>query len=239
MIATRDQGRADDALRAIQIERNYLKNCYGSCLISFGETRVLCAVTIDESLPPWRKMSGGGWLTAEYSMLPASTGQRTRRERNGAQGRTMEIQRLIGRSLRSALDFDILGEYNIMVDCDVLQADGGTRTAAITGAWVALADALDAWRNAGKLKANPLIAQVAAISVGLVDGRLLLDLDYREDSHAEIDMNLVMNSAHEFIEVQGTGEKIGFDRARLDALLDLGTSGLEQLFAIQTKARGL
>ncbi|MDR2956718.1 MAG: ribonuclease PH, partial [Coriobacteriales bacterium] len=221
--------RSEHELRPVSFERAVLKNAYGSCLVSFGDTQVLCAVTIDDYLPIWRKGSGLGWLTAEYAMLPASTSERSKRERGIVQGRTQEIQRLVGRSLRSVLDMKLLGEYNLIVDCDVIQADGGTRTAAITGSWLALVDALDVWQNAGKLKANPLIGQVAAVSVGMVDGRLLLDMDYTEDSHAEVDMNLVMNAKDEFIEVQGTAEHVTFDRNHLDALLDLGTLGIKQL----------
>ena len=232
----RSYDRADDELRPVSFERAILKNPMGSCLVRFGDTQVLCAVTIDDDLPGWRKGSGLGWLTAEYSMLPASTASRNRRERGIIQGRTQEIQRLLGRSLRSAMDMGVLGEFNITIDCDVIQADGGTRTASITGAWVALYDALDAWRSAGKLKGNPLIRQVAAVSVGMVDGRLMLDMDYSEDGKAEIDMNLALNDLGEFIEVQGTAERLTFDRPRLDALLDLGTKGLHELLDLQTKA---
>jgi len=233
VIATRSFDRGPEQVRPVSFQRAYLKNAYGSCLVAFGDTRVLCAVSIDEAVPAWRKGSGSGWLTAEYSMLPASTAARSRRERNGAQGRTQEIQRLIGRSLRTVCDLSLLGEYNIMVDCDVIQADGGTRTAAVSGAWVALHDALTTWQQAGKLKANPLIGQVAAISVGVVSGRLLLDLDYYEDSRAEVDMNLVMTAAGEFVEVQGTGERMSFDRARLNSLLDVGSAGIREVLALQ------
>lgn len=236
LLTQRSEGRTDEQLRSVSFQRGYLKTAYGSCLVSFGDTRVLCAVTIDDALPAWRKGGGAGWITAEYAMLPASTDQRSRRERGGVQGRSAEIQRLIGRSLRSACDLRLLGEYNVTVDCDVIQADGGTRTAAICGAWVALHDALTVWKSAGKLKGNPLVSQVAAVSVGMVGGKLLLDLDYHEDSRAEIDMNLVMNANAEFIEVQGTGERLTFDRKRLDALLDLGTVGLLQLLDAQRAA---
>jgi ribonuclease PH len=238
MLALRTDNRADDALRPVTFTRNYLKSAYGSCLVEFGDTKVLCAASVDEGVPNWRKGAGKGWLTAEYAMLPASSPQRSRRETNGQKGRTHEIQRLIGRSLRSVLNLGALGETTITLDCDVLQADGGTRTAAISGAWLALHDALTVWRNAGKLRGDPLFGQVAAVSVGMVNGRLLLDLDYREDSRAEIDMNLVMNADGEFIEVQGTGERATFDRARLDALLDIGTKGLEALLAAQLEALG-
>ncbi len=233
MLALRADNRADDALRVVTFERNYLKNVYGSCLVSFGDTKVLCAASIEESVPSWLKGSGKGWVTAEYAMLPASSGKRNRRELNGQKGRTHEIQRLIGRSLRATVNLDALGEITITVDCDVIQADGGTRTASICGAWIALHDALSVWKNAGKLKGDPLFGQVAAVSVGMVDGRVLLDLDYREDSRAEIDMNLVMTAKGEFIEVQGTGERAGFDRALLDNLLDIGVKGLNALLDAQ------
>jgi len=236
MINQRSFGRTDDALRPITVTRNYLKNPYGSCLIECGDTKVICAATIEESVAGWLKGHSKGWITAEYSMLPASTASRTRREINGQKGRTQEIQRLIGRSLRSAVDLSTLGEITITVDCDVIQADGGTRTASITGAWIALKDALDTWRKAGKLKAEPLVTPLAAVSVGMVDGRVLLDLDYYEDSRAEIDMNLVMNAKGEFIEVQGTGERTTFDRHRLDRLLDCGEKGLYELLELQRQA---
>ncbi|MCL1891284.1 MAG: ribonuclease PH [Coriobacteriia bacterium] len=235
-LTARSFDRAPDGLRPVSFTRGYLKSVFGSCLVEFGDTRVLCAASIDENVPAWRKGSGKGWVTAEYAMLPASTSQRTRREIHGQQGRTQEIQRLIGRSLRAVVDLNALGETTITLDCDVIQADGGTRTAAICGAWVALHDALATWKEAGKLKADPLLDQVAAVSVGMVDGRLLLDLDYREDSRAEIDMNLVINGKGEFIELQGTGEQTTFDRARLDALLDVGNIGLTQLLELQRKA---
>ena len=233
MVVLRADGRGDDALRPVVFTREYLKHSYGSCLIEFGDTRVLCAASIDESVPTWLKGTRKGWVTAEYGMLPASGSQRSRRETNGQRGRTHEIQRLIGRSLRSVVDLTALGEVTLTVDCDVIQADGGTRTAAICGAWLAMQDALATWKQAGRLKANPVFGQVAAVSVGMVDGRILLDLDYREDSRAEIDMNLVMNAQGEFIEVQGTGERATFDRARLDELLDVGTKGLYALLELQ------
>jgi ribonuclease PH len=238
MINSRSFERSDSQLRPVSFTRDYLKTAYGSCLVEFGDTKVLCAASIDESVAAWRKGSNKGWVTAEYSMLPASTFKRTRRETNGPQGRTHEIQRLIGRSLRAVVNMDLLGETTVNLDCDVIQADGGTRTAAICGAWLALHDALETWRKAGKIRTNPLFDQVAAVSVGMVNGRLLLDLDYREDSRAEIDMNLVMNGKGEFIEVQGTGEQATFDRARLNALLDLGETGLLQLLQAQKQALG-
>ncbi|MDR2492089.1 MAG: ribonuclease PH [Coriobacteriales bacterium] len=233
---TRSFDRSEEGLRPVTFTPAYLKGVLGSCLVEFGDTRVLCAATIDETVPGWRKGSNAGWVTAEYAMLPASTPQRTRRETRGQQGRTHEIQRLIGRSLRAVVNLSALGETTVTLDCDVIQADGGTRTAAICGAWVALHDALAAWRRAGKLKSDPLFDQVAAVSVGMVDGRLLLDLDYREDSRAEIDMNLVMNGSGEFIELQGTGERTTFGRGRLDALLDIGQAGIAQLLEAQRQA---
>ncbi|MDR1082944.1 MAG: ribonuclease PH [Coriobacteriales bacterium] len=233
MLALRANDRDRDALRPVAFTRNYLKSPFGSCYVTFGDTRVICAASIEESAPSWLKGSGTGWVTAEYAMLPASGAKRSRREITGQKGRTHEIQRLIARSLRSVVDLSILGEITVTVDCDVIQADGGTRTASICGAWLALNDALAAWKNAGKLRADPVFGQVAAVSVGAVDGRVLLDLDYREDSRAEIDMNLVMNAKGEFIEVQGTGERATFDRSRLDELLDCGTKGLYELLAAQ------
>ncbi len=236
MIGNRSFDRADDELRPVKISRNILKNAYGSCLVECGDTKVLCAVTIEESVPGWMKGKGKGWVTAEYAMLPAATTKRTPRETNGRKGRSQEIQRLIGRSLRGAVDMKMLGECTVTVDCDVIQADGGTRTASITGAWVALHDALETWHKAGKVRTVPLISQIAAVSVGMVDGKILLDLDYHEDSKAEIDMNLVMNDKGEFIEVQGTGERATFDRGRLDKLLDVGQLGLYELLELQRKA---
>ena len=235
-IQQRSFGRADNEMRPVKITRNYLKNCYGSCLIEFGDTKVLCAATIDESVPSWMKGNGKGWVTAEYSMLPASTATRTPRETKGQKGRTHEIQRLIGRSLRAAVDMRALGEITVTLDCDVIHADGGTRTAAITGAWIALRDALTTWRNAGKLKGDPIVSQVSAVSVGMVDGKIILDLDYHDDSRAEIDMNLVMNDKGEFIEMQGTGERATFDRGRLNAMLDMGEKGLRELMELQRQA---
>lgn len=232
----RANGRADDEMRPVVFTRDYLKSPFGSCLVEFGDTKVLCAASIEESVPGWLKGSGKGWVTSEYAMLPASGSRRSRRETNGQKGRTHEIQRLIGRSLRSVINLDVLGEITITIDCDVIQADGGTRTASICGGWLALHDALAAWSRAGRIRSNPVFGQVAAVSVGMVDGRILLDLDYREDARAEIDMNLVMNADGEFIEVQGTGERATFDRARLDELLDRGTGGLRTLLAAQRAA---
>lgn len=235
----RTDGRAPDALRPIRFTRRYLKTAQGSCVFEIGDTIVLCAATVSDGVAAWRRGSGLGWITAEYSLLPASTNVRTRREAAAGRltGRTQEIQRLIGRSLRTVVDLGALGgEYTINVDCDVLQADGGTRTASITGAFIAVNDALAAWRDAGKIRELPLLDHVAAVSVGLVDGVPLLDLDYSEDSVAEVDMNVVMDGKGRFIEVQGTGERTPFERATLDELLDLGGAGVGELVAIQRKA---
>ncbi|WP_303249511.1 ribonuclease PH [uncultured Slackia sp.] len=237
MFGTRTDHRKDRALRLVSIERNVMKNASGSCLVKFGDTHVLCSATIEERVGAWRKGSGMGWLTAEYAMLPASTAKRTPRETKGRKGRSQEIERLIGRSLRNVCDMSAMGgEITMTIDCDVLQADGGTRTAAITGAWVAAHDAFEMWRAAGKVKTNPLFGQVAAVSVGLVGGRLLLDLDYREDSQAEIDMNVVMNAKGEFVEVQGTGEQVSFSRERLNEMLDMAQEGIEELLRLQREA---
>ncbi len=233
----RSYGRTPEQKRPTKITRNFLDNAAGSCLIETGNTKVLCAVTIEERVKSWRKGTGLGWITAEYAMLPASTARRTSRETGMRRGRSMEIERLIGRSLRTVVDMAALGgEVTFHVDCDVLQADGGTRTAAITGSWVALHDAVEMWKKAGKIQGNPLIDQVAAISVGMVDGRLLLDLDYQEDSRAEVDMNLIMNSKGEIIEIQGTGEQTPFARGKLDKMLDMAQAGIDELIAEQRKA---
>jgi ribonuclease PH len=208
----------------------------GSCIFEIGDTRVLCAASVEEGVAAWRRGSGLGWVTAEYSMLPASTHTRSRRETSGPKGRTHEIQRLIGRSLRSVIDMGGMGgEVTVTVDCDVIQADGGTRCAAVTGAWLAVHDALSAWRDAGKIESVPVLGQLAATSVGLVDGELLLDLDYSEDSVAEVDMNVVMDERGRYIEVQGTAEQTPFDRERLDAMLDLAHVGVSELLSIQKK----
>lgn len=240
MFATRIGNRKDRELRPVTLERAVMKNAAGSCLVKCGDTHVLCSATIEERVGSWRKGSGKGWLTAEYAMLPASTAKRTPRETKGRKGRSQEIERLIGRSLRNVCDLSNMGgEVTMTIDCDVLQADGGTRTASITGAWVAAYDAFEAWKAAGKVKVNPLFGQVAAISVGLVDGRLLLDLDYREDSSAEIDMNVVMNAKGEFVEVQGTGEQVPFSRARLNDMLDMAEEGIGRLLMLQRQVLGL
>jgi len=232
---SRSEGRSEESPRTIRVTRRYLKHAMGSCIFELGDTRVLCAASVEEGVSSWRRGSGQGWVTAEYSMLPASTHTRSRRETmTGPKGRTHEIQRLIGRSLRTVIDMSGLGgEATVTIDCDVIQADGGTRCAAITGAWIAVHDALSTWRDAGKIGSIPLLGQVAATSVGLVDGELLLDLDYSEDSVAEVDMNVVMDDKGRFIEVQGTGEQTPFDRARLDSMLDLAACGIDRLLAVQ------
>lgn len=235
MVAMRANGRAANAMRPVKLTRDVMKHALGSCLVEFGDTKVLCAATIEEGLPGWRKASRAGWVTAEYAMLPASTNRRTKRETGSRKGRSMEIERLIGRSLRTVVNMKALGEHTVTVDCDVIQADGGTRTASVTGAWVALHDALMAWVEAGKIGRLPLTGQVAAVSMGVVDGLELLDLDYSEDSNAEVDMNLVATDKGEIIELQGTGERTPFDRKRLNNLLDLGELGIRQLINLQNE----
>ncbi|MBX6333173.1 MAG: ribonuclease PH [Gemmatimonadaceae bacterium] len=222
-------GRANDALRPVTLERGAAPYAEGSCLVTFGSTRVLCTASVEESVPGWRKGSGQGWMTAEYAMLPRATHTRTPRERTQLGGRTQEIQRLIGRSLRAMLDDFAFGEITVRVDCDVLQADGGTRTASITGACIAVIDAFDWLVAQGKLAASPVRRRVAAVSVGLVDDEPRLDLDYAEDVRAGVDMNVVMTSEGRFVEVQGTGEHATFDRATLDCLLDLAGAGVRAL----------
>lgn len=233
---TRINGRFPNVLRPIHFETNFTKWAEGSVLTKFGETHVLCNVSLEESLPGWLKYSENphGWLTGEYAMLPRSTHTRTRREQRWPKGRTQEISRLIGRSLRMAVDLQVLGERTLTVDCDVLQADGGTRTAAITGGYVAVALALKPLIAAGDLPGSVLRNQVAAISVGIVDGQPLLDLPYVEDVAAEVDLNVVMTAAGDLIEVQGTAEKEPFPRAKLDELVDLATVGIQELAAMQT-----
>jgi len=235
-VSTRSEGRRPDQGREIGIELDVAPYAEGSCLISTGDTRVLCAASVQEGVPPWRERSGAGWVTAEYAMLPRATHTRTSRERTGAKGRTQEIQRLIGRSLRSVTDMRVLGLNTITVDCDVLQADGGTRTAAITGAYVALALATEWMVGEGLADRGPLLEPVAAISVGIVDGVPCLDLDYREDSRAQVDMNVVGTKSGGLVEVQGTAEGDPFPRHDLDTLLDLATAGLDSLFAAQARA---
>jgi ribonuclease PH len=236
----RPDGRRPDELRPISIEPGAVPYAEGSALVSFGDTRVLCAASVEERVPPYRKGTGSGWITAEYAMLPRSTQVRTERaaQRGRIDGRASEIQRLIGRSLRAAVQMDAMGERTIIVDCDVIQADGGTRTAAITGGFVALALALDRVKEAGLIRREPIRHAVAAVSVGIVGGQPRLDLNYLEDSAAHTDMNVVACDDGRFIEVQGTAEQEPFSREEMDALLGLAGKGLTELFAAQHKALG-
>ena len=234
----RSRGRAADEMRPVTLTRAVMKNADGSCFAEFGDTRVLCAATVEEGVPAWRRGAHAGWVTAEYAMLPASTKRRSPREQRGRKGRSMGIERLIGRSLRAVTRLDRLGELTVTLDCDVIQADGGTRTASVTGAWVALHDALMGLVDAGRLPRLPLTGQVAAVSAGIVGGAALLDLDYPEDSHAEVDLNLVGTGDGRIVEVQGTGERSTLDRAQLDALLDLCQAGVERLVAAQAEVVG-
>lgn len=239
-MSERPSGRAPDELRALSFSRHFTRYAEGSVLVGFGDTRVLCTVSIEDGVPSFLRGSSQGWITAEYGMLPRATHSRGAREavRGKQSGRTQEIQRLIGRSLRAIVDLKALGERTVTIDCDVLQADGGTRTAAITGAYVALADAIDALLAKRVLRSNPLHGQVAAVSVGIYRGTAVLDLDYAEDSNAETDMNVVMNSGGAFIEIQGTAEGHAFRRDELDRLLDLAATGIGRLHAAQQSARG-
>jgi ribonuclease PH len=231
-------GRAANALRAVSIEAGVLRHAEGSALIAVGDTRVLCAASVEPGVPPFLRGTGSGWVTAEYGMLPRSTHTRSPREaaRGRQSGRTHEIQRLVGRSLRAVVDLDRLGEQTITVDCDVLQADGGTRTAAITGGWVALALALDTMQRGGSLPTQPLRTQVAAVSVGVLGGRALLDLDYGEDSAAGVDFNVVLLGTGQLVEVQGTAEGEPFTRQQMDELVDLAEAGIRELFTHQRGA---
>ena len=233
----RSDGRTADQLRPVTMVPGFMPYAEGSCLIEMGDTKVICTATVDDSVPRWMQGRGKGWVTAEYSMLPRSSPERISREVNRGRpsGRTQEIQRLIGRSLRAITDMEALGERSVLIDCDVLQADGGTRTASITGAFVALQEALSKVDDA---PTSPLMDSVAAISVGIVDGRPCLDLDYSEDSTAQVDMNVVMTGAGKLVEVQGTAEQGTFERAELDALMDLATVGIAALTAEQEKALG-
>lgn len=237
-MSARTDGRPTDALRPVTIELGAQENPEGSALVAFGRTRVLCAASVETSVPRWLQGQGRGWVTAEYAMLPRATDERTPREsaRGRVGGRTHEIQRLIGRSLRSGVDLGGLGEHSITVDCDVLQADGGTRTAAITGGWVALSVALDWMADQGLVRTRPRLDPVAAVSVGVVEGELLLDLRYAEDSVADTDMNVVMNGDGEFVEIQGTAEQVAFTRAEMDGMLDLAGKGCTELVGLQRDA---
>ncbi|MFW5815390.1 MAG: ribonuclease PH [Wenzhouxiangella sp.] len=234
----RPSGRAADQLRPVLIERHFTKHAEGSVLISCGDTRVLCTASVEERVPPWLRGKGQGWVTAEYGMLPRATGTRNQREasRGKQGGRTLEIQRLIGRSLRAVIDLEAVGERSITLDCDVLQADGGTRTASITGAYVALVDAVDRLFDAGKLKRNPIHGRVAAVSVGMLGSDAVLDLDYAEDSTADTDLNVVMNDGSGLIEIQGTAEGHAFHRHELDAMLGLAEKGIAELIQAQEAA---
>jgi ribonuclease PH len=238
MSKQRPSGRGPDELRPTRITRHFTRHAEGSVLIECGETRVLCTASVEETIPPFLRNTGKGWVTAEYGMLPRSTHTRSRREAAlGKQGgRTLEIQRLIGRALRAVVDQKALGERTITLDCDVLQADGGTRTAAITGSYVALVDAANSQVKRGVLRESPIHGQVAAVSVGIWAGQPVLDLDYAEDSDAETDMNIVMNNGGAFIEIQGTAEGHAFRRNELDELLNLGAHGVSQLLARQLEA---
>ena len=233
----RPSGRGASDMRAVTIERNITPQAEGSCLISFGNTRVMCTASVETSLPPWRRGQGVGWVTAEYGMLPRATGSRMRREATAGKqsGRTQEIQRLIGRSLRAVTDMAVLGENQITLDCDVLQADGGTRTAAITGAYVAMADAISWMQARDLIKASPLKDNIAAISCGIYRGTPVLDLDYPEDSEAETDANFVMTGAGSFVEIQGTAEQNPFSRSELESLMDLAGKGIGELVQLQNK----
>jgi len=236
----RPDGRAPDQLRTIKMTRGWLEHAEGSVLVEFGSTRVLCAASVQEDLPRWRRGSGQGWVTAEYAMLPRATNTRSDREsvKGKIGGRTQEISRLIGRSLRACVDMNALGENTIIIDCDVLQADGGTRTAAITGGYLALAEAVAWLKGRKRTRGEPLVTSVAAVSVGIVDGEPRLDLCYEEDVAAQTDMNVVCTGDGSFVEVQGTAERVPFDRKLLDGLLDLAVGGCAELTALQQAARG-
>ena len=233
----RPSGRAQDELREVKITRHYTKHAEGSVLIEFGDTKVICTATLEDRVPRFLKGQGRGWVTAEYGMLPRSTGSRMQREASkGRSGRTMEIQRLIGRSLRAAIDLEALGERTLTIDCDVIQADGGTRTASITGGYVAMVDAVSRLVKNGQIKTDPLFGAVASVSVGIFSGKAVLDLDYAEDSNAETDMNLVMNDAGCFIEIQGTAEGHAFRHDELQKMLEYGEKGINELIEIQKQA---
>ena len=236
----RPSNRQPDEMRSVLITRNYTKHAEGSVLIEFGDTKVICTASVEERVPGFLRGKGQGWVTAEYGMLPRSTGSRMRREASGGKqgGRTMEIQRLIGRALRAGIDLEVLGENTISLDCDVIQADGGTRTASITGAWVALNDAIQHLLDKKIIKKNPLHHQIASVSVGIFNGTPVLDLDYAEDSNAETDMNVVMNSDNGFIEVQGTAEGHPYSKVELNGMLTLAEKGISELFSIQQTAIG-
>ena len=234
----RPSGRALDEMRTVKFTRNYTKHAEGSVLVEFGDTKVLCTASIDERVPPFLRGKGSGWVTAEYGMLPRSTNTRMGREaaRGKQGGRTVEIQRLIGRSLRACVDMQALGERQIVIDCDVIQADGGTRTASISGGYVALCDAVNTLLKDKKLDANPLHGQIASVSVGIYNGAPVLDLDYPEDSNAETDMNVIMNDDGQFIEVQGTAEGHAFSRDEMNSMLELAEKGINEIIEAQNTA---
>jgi len=234
----RSDGRQAGELRKIKVTKDYTKHAEGACLIEFGETRVVCTASIEDTVPPFLRNSGRGWVTAEYGMLPRSTTTRIRRDKAANSGRTQEIQRLIGRSLRGVVNLDKLGERTVKVDCDVIQADGGTRTAAITGGFIALVLALKKIKKGGEIDTVPISDYVAAISVGIYNNKSLLDLNYIEDSNADMDMNVVMVGNGKFIEVQGTAERCAFSKTEMDKLLDLAKKGIHELIAIQKKCVG-
>jgi ribonuclease PH len=238
-MATRSYQRTTSQARPIKFTTNFTSTPMGSVLVEFGETRVLCTASVEETIPGWMRAErtrGQGWLTAEYSLLPGSTPDRTRRERNNTSGRTQEIQRFIGRSLRSIVDMKCIGERTITIDCDVLQADGGTRTASVTGGYVALKLAIDKLIKAGKIKSNPIREVVAAVSVGIVDGQVMVDLDYSEDLRCDVDMNVVMQSNGTIVEIQGTAEKSSYTRQQLNQMVDAAHAALVDIFAEQNAA---
>ncbi len=235
---SRVDGRAPDQLRKVKVVKNFVKHAEGSCLIEFGRTRVICTASVEESVPPFLKGKGTGWVTAEYGMLPRSTNTRMNREKTLGSGRTLEIQRLIGRSLRGVVDLTRLGERTVKVDCDVIQADGGTRTASVTGGFIALALALKKMKKQGTIAQIPLTDCVAAVSVGVFRGTPFLDLNYEEDSGADMDMNVVMVGKGQFVEVQGTAEKKPFSKKEMDRLLDLAGKGIRELIKVQKKHVG-
>ncbi len=229
----RADGRGHDELRPVTFERDYTEFADGSVMVSFGRTRVLCTAMVDSDVPRWMRGSGKGWVTSEYSMLPGSSPDRINRERRGPKGRTHEIERLIGRALRSVTDMVALGERQVLIDCDVLQADGGTRTASISGAWIALHDALTRQVQNGLILTHPLIDHLAAVSVGIIEGECRLDLPYEEDSRAEVDMNVVMRGDGRLVEVQGTAEQEAFSRSELDEMIDLAAGGITSIVELQ------
>ncbi len=231
----RHDGRKPNELRKVTVSKNYLKHAEGSCLIAFGDTKVVCSASVEEGVPPFLKGKGQGWVTAEYGMLPRSCTQRINREKGGGSGRTQEIQRLVGRSLRAIVDMKKLGERTVKIDCDVIQGDCGTRTASISGGYIALVMALKKIKKAGLISAWPVTEQVAAISVGMKDGQPLLDLNYVEDSGADVDMNIVMVGSGKFVEVQGTAEQQAFSKKDMDAMFLLAQKGIKELFLMQNK----